>query len=115
MTTQREHVKLFTASDLIEAQVVEKLLSAEGIDAFIKNESLQSGLGELPFVEMWPEIWLTHSRDCERAQKLLMEFINRPAAKEWTCPTCKELNPGTFDVCWACVQPLADEEDGFTA
>ncbi len=43
MTTQREHVKLFTASDLIEAQVVEKLLSAEGIDAFIKNESLQSG------------------------------------------------------------------------
>ncbi len=115
MTTQREHVKLFTASDLIEAQVVEKLLSAEGIDAFIKNESLQSGLGELPFVEMWPEIWLTHAKDSERARKLLMEFINRPAAKEWTCPTCKESNPGNFDVCWACVQPLAGEEDGFTA
>ena len=27
------------------------------------------------------------------------DTCNRP---DWTCPSCSEENPGTFDVCWSC-------------
>ena len=48
--------KLYTAGDIIEAQLLNLLLKAQGISSLIKNEGLQSGVGELPFVETWPEV-----------------------------------------------------------
>ena len=66
---------VFTAGDIIEAHLLQALLRSQGIDAVIKNENLQTGLGELPFVEMWPEIWLIERRDWDKAQRLLAGFV----------------------------------------
>ena len=54
--------KLYTAGDIIEAQLLNSLLKAQGISSLIKNEGLQSGVGELPFVEMWPEVWIMEQK-----------------------------------------------------
>jgi hypothetical protein len=46
--------KLYVANDLIEARLLDGILHSRGIGSVVKNESLQGGLGELPFVEIWP-------------------------------------------------------------
>ena len=58
MTEDLNSIKLYTAADIIEAQILQKLLASEGITTTLKNENLQTGVGELPFVEMWPELWV---------------------------------------------------------
>ena len=108
-------LKLFTAGGIIEAHLLQALLRSQGIDAVIKNENLQTGVGELPFVEMWPELWLLHLRDLDRARQLLNEFFNRNTASDWVCTKCNERNPGSFDICWACTETSTDDEDNLTA
>ena len=115
MTEDLNSIKLYTAADIIEAQLLQKLLASEGITTTLKNENLQSGVGELPFVEMWPEIWVLHLRDLERARQLLNEFVNRKTASDWVCTICNEHNPGSFDICWACTETSTDDEDNLTA
>ena len=108
-------LKLFTAGDIIEARLLQALLMSQGIDAIIKNESLQTGLGEIPFVEMWPEIWLIERRDWDKAQRLLAGFVVGETTGEWSCPICGERNPGTFELCWVCTNVPPDEADEFKA
>ena len=108
-------IKLYTAADIIEAQLVQKLLASEGITTSLKNENLQSGVGELPFVEMWPELWLLNLHDLDRARQVLNEFVNRNAASDWICTICNEHNPGSFEICWMCEGTSIDDEDNLTA
>jgi hypothetical protein len=110
--TQR---KLFTAVDLIEAQLLEGLLIVEGIEAYVRNECLQAGIGELPFVEMWPEVWVVHAADFQRAQEVLAVFVKRDLGAEWVCPVCREHNPGTFESCWSCLTGPTGAENEFRA
>jgi len=108
-------IKLYTAADTIEAQLVQKLLASEGITTSLKNENLQSGVGELPFVEMWPELWLLNLHDLDRAQQVLNEFVNRTVASDWVCTICNERNPESFEICWMCAETSTDDEDNLTA
>lgn len=115
MTGDLGQLKLFTAGDIIEARLLQALLRSQGIDAVIKNETLQTGLGELPFVEMWPEIWLMQARDWDKAHELLAGFISGKTIGEWRCPICGEQNPDTFELCWVCAKVSTDEADEFRA
>ena len=108
-------IKLYTAADIIEAQLVQKLLASKGITTSLKNENLQSGVGELPFVEMWPELWLLDLHDLDRARQVLNEFVNRKTASDWVCTICNERNPGSFEICWRCAGTSTDDEDNLTA
>ena len=108
-------LKLYTAADIIEAQLVQKLLASEGITTSLKNENLQSGVGELPFVEMWPELWLLNLHDLDRARQVLNDFVNRTTVSDWVCTICDERNPGSFEICWACSETLPDDESPFRA
>ena len=48
--------KLTSAESLITINHYKNLLAAEGIRTEIRNQYLGSILGEMPFVETWPEI-----------------------------------------------------------
>jgi len=115
MTDDHRKLKLFTAGDIIEARLFQAFLRSQGIDAVIKNESLQTGLGELPFVELWPEVWLIRVRDRDKARQLLAGFISGETIGEWSCPICGERNPDTFELCWVCAKAPTDETDEFRA
>ena len=115
MNENLKSIKLYTAADIIEAQLVQKLLASEGITTSLKNENLQSGVGELPFVEMWPELWLLDFHHVDRARQVLKEFVDRNTAPDWVCTTCNEQNPGSFEICWICAGTSADDEDDMTA
>ena len=63
--------KLTSAESLITINHYKNLLAAEGISSQIRNEHLGSILGEMPFVETWPEIWVTNDLDFDRATQLI--------------------------------------------
>ena len=115
MNKNPNSIKLYTAADIIEAQLLKKLLASKGIATTLKNENLQSGVGEIPFVETWPELWLLDLHDLDLAQQVLNEFVNRKTASDWVCTICNERNPGSFEICWMCAGTSTDDADNLTA
>lgn len=49
--------KLTSSESLITINHYKNLLGAEGIPTRIRNEHLGSIIGEMPFIETWPELW----------------------------------------------------------
>jgi len=95
--------KLYSASNLQDAWLVHNLLAQNGIESRVLNENLQGGLGELPFTQVYPEVWLVHKADQLKARELITEFEHPSAdSRKIKCPSCAEENPGNFEVCWSC-------------
>ena len=94
--------KLYITSDIIEARLLDTILKSQGLSSVVRNENLQGGIGELPYVEIWPEVWINNSNDWEAAQEVLIEFTEIGPKEDWVCPKCQESNPGSFQTCWSC-------------
>ncbi|MDA8363760.1 MAG: DUF2007 domain-containing protein [Gammaproteobacteria bacterium] len=98
--------RLYSAANLPEAHLIKGMLSAAGIETRILNEHLQGGLGELPFSEVYPEIWLEDECDAPRARRIIADYERPVSRPSWHCRFCREDNPGAFDICWYCGKPL---------
>ena len=55
--------KVHTAESIIEIAHLRNLLEAAGIACYVRNERLGGALGEIPFVECWPELWVLRNGD----------------------------------------------------
>jgi hypothetical protein len=100
-------IRLYTAADLPDAYLMLGLLERHGIDARVFNENAQGGLGEIPFTQAYPEIWLLDERDLNRGRELVAQYQSASApVAEIRCPACGEKNPENFEICWACGKPL---------
>lgn len=97
---------VFTAADPVQVGHLRSILESEDIRTLLKNEHLTGGIGELPAVECWPEIWVVDARDYARAQKLLAELRESLDAQvpgePWRCPDCGEEIEPQFTDCWRC-------------
>ena len=62
--------KLTSADSLITINHYKNLLASEGIPSEIRNEHLGSIMGEMPFVETWPELWVVNDLDFGRTAPL---------------------------------------------
>jgi hypothetical protein len=99
--------RLYTAADLAEAYLVRDMLADAGIRSRILNEHAQGGIGEIPFTQAYPEIWIEREHDMARARKLVTEFESRTNSDVYVdCPRCGEENPDNFETCWHCGLPL---------
>ena len=99
--------RLYIAADLTEARLVADLLEAAGIEVEIFNQFASGALGELPFTEVAPEIWLREETDEAQARRLVAEFASRPREPETRfCPHCHTANPETFAICWRCGEAM---------
>ena len=85
-------------------------LEQEGIACIIKNELLAGALGEVPFLECLPELWVLRDGDAARAERLIAE-LRLPAVTgpSWRCPQCGEDNDAGFGACWSCGAIAPDE------
>jgi hypothetical protein len=82
---------------------LKNVLEQDGITCIIKNSQLSGALGEIPFLECLPEIWVVADADLSRATEILAELETPLAdAEEWRCGSCKELNEPQFAACWNC-------------
>jgi len=98
-------LKKVTAIDsLITINHYKNLLESEGIPAFIRNEHLASIVGEMPFQEVWPQLWVRNDLDYDRAVQLIdqQEVVDESPSEPWCCEHCGTDNEGQFAACWKC-------------
>ena len=98
-------MKKVTSSDsLVTISHYKNILVSEGIPAFIKNEHLGSIVGEMPFQEVWPELWVENDLDYDRARQLIdaRTIIDESPGSGWRCRRCNEDNEAQFGACWSC-------------
>ena len=90
---------------LAEIGHLKNVLEQAGIPCLVRNEQLSGGLGEIPFIDCFPELWVVRDDDLERA-RALVDQQRRGAADSsgWRCGNCGESNEGQFSACWQCGQ-----------
>lgn len=66
-------IKVFESFDYMEAGRVRSLLEASGIETFMKNEFSTGALGELPFQEVAPMVFIIDEADLPRALEIIEE------------------------------------------
>ena len=95
--------KLTSSPTVVTVHHYKNLLEAEGIPTVIRNEHLGSVLGEIPFPETWPQLWVVNDLDYDRAKQLLhADKLGESPTESWRCRRCGEENEGQFAACWNC-------------
>jgi len=96
--------KVTSVDSVITISHYKNILISEGIPAFLRNEHLGSIIGEMPFQEVWPELWVENDLDYDRALQLIdaATIENESPSAEWRCRHCGENNEGQFAACWSC-------------
>ena len=94
--------QVYTHENIAMVGNARNLLEAAGISCRLQNEYAGGGSGELPFVQAWPELWVTEDADYQQACDLIEQAFAGPLKKEWTCAACEERNAGSFEICWNC-------------
>ena len=96
--------KVFVSQNLIEVEMRKDRLEQAGIRCLIKNQRLSGLAGEIPFAEIFPELWVIQDEDAYRARQVLEEeLISQPSNPDsWTCAGCGEHHESQFSECWKC-------------
>ena len=95
--------RIAVGQSLVEMSHLKNMLEQLEIACMIKNEQLAGALGDIPFLECQPELWVLDDRQAERARRFIFETQRSDACGEpWDCSACGETNEGQFAQCWQC-------------
>lgn len=95
--------RVYSSTSLLEIAHLRNVLEHAGIACVIKNQALAGALGELPFLDCAPELWVLDDAVAERAMALLAaEREPAPSGPPWRCERCGEENESHFGACWSC-------------
>jgi hypothetical protein len=99
-------IKVFEDFDLATVGRYQSLLEAEGIRTYLKNQYTSSVLGEIPFLEGIPQLWILEERDLAQANSLIRKLAQagEVTGPDWACPNCQAEVDAVFDRCWNCEQ-----------
>ena len=96
-------IKVLENFDFSPVGQMQSLLEAHGIRTFIRNQYGSSVMGEVPFVEVVPQLFVLEERDVARALELLKLDLPRAAeGEDWVCPECGVDVDANFNRCWKC-------------
>jgi rubrerythrin len=96
-------IKVFENFDFSRVGQMQSLLESHGIKTYIKNQYASSVMGEVPFVEVVPQLYVLAKEDLQRAQELLLlDLPDKEPAADWVCPECGIDVEGNFTRCWKC-------------
>ena len=94
--------------DLHRVGHCKSVLDSHEIPSMIKNLGASSVMGEVPFSEVFPELWVVNDEDYDRAMEVLQDYLNEEEdsvhkpSPDWVCPKCESEVPGNFGNCWNC-------------
>ena len=106
-------IKVFEDFDITLVGYYQSMLEGHGIETFLKNQFSTSGAGELPFVEVIPQIWVLDEKRAEQAKSLIEDLQASQIANPqlpWTCSKCGEPQEAAFTSCWNCSTARAEPE-----
>ena len=102
--------KVFSSIELSETVLVRDALIHQGVAATIQNE--HSGRTAIPEFRPPAEVWVNDDGDYAVARQIVVDTIatidSKADAAPWKCPSCREENPQSFEMCWSC----GHEKDG---
>ncbi len=98
--------KVFVSQSLVEVEMRKERLEQAGIHCMIKNQRVSGLAGEIPFAEVFPEVWVLDDQDFDRASQLIKDetALLQSSQDQWTCPRCGERHESQFGTCWNCGQ-----------
>lgn len=104
--------RFMSCMNLVEAHHVANLLGSAGIRSELRNTFLAGAVGELPFMDVGPQIWIDERQDEAVARKIVEESRQAPLQAAWVCDSCGEPSEGQFAQCWNCGAPRPFACDG---
>lgn len=110
-------IKVFEDFDITLVGHYQSVLESNDIATFMKNQFGTSGAGELPFVEVVPQLWVLDESDAEPAKALIRELQSPQSpeqAEAWTCSKCGTPQEAAFTHCWKCSSPRHQGSDAST-
>ena len=94
-------IRVYSAQNAFEVHNIKHALEAQGIECVIRGENLRTGIGDLPPIECWAELWILDVGEKELAETVIAGAADRQTPA-WTCFSCGESVDGDFDSCWNC-------------
>lgn len=94
----------FNFGENAQAGLVKSFIESEGIPCVLRNDQLVNALGDVPFTQCYPEIWIQSDNDYPKAKEVLDQWL-APQGKtgtDWICEICAETVEGQFSACWKC-------------
>ena len=101
-------IKVFEDFDVTLVGHYQSVLESNDIATFMKNQFGTSGAGELPFVEVVPQLWVLNEADTGRAKALIKELSDPESSEQpqaWICLKCGTPQEAAFTHCWKCSSP----------
>ncbi|MFO7813581.1 MAG: DUF2007 domain-containing protein [Pelovirga sp.] len=94
---------VFSFHEAYLASLLRDILIREEIDCVLRNVQLSAAVGEIPFIECCPELWVVDDEAWPRAKMFVDAWFKKDAAAPaWRCPQCQETLEGHFGACWRC-------------
>ncbi|MGT2492048.1 putative signal transducing protein [Cupriavidus basilensis] len=94
-----------TPSSSVHAAHCQNLLEAAGIRAEMRNTWLAGAMGDIPFRESAPQVWLIDDDMETRALGGTARGANSEPGPRWQCLSCGNGNEAQFNSCWQCGAP----------
>ena len=96
---------IYKAANSREAHFIKGLLKQYSIESELLGENLSIGVGELPVDVLQVDI-LVPKDQIKKSKIIISDYENNLSLDEskenWECPSCKEINPSSFEICWNC-------------
>jgi hypothetical protein len=95
--------RIYRAELLADVVHWKNVLEHRGIDCELRRATLGSALGEVPWLETLPELWVVDERDAQIAERIIRTGRDHGVVGEpWRCGECGEQLEGQFTACWNC-------------
>jgi hypothetical protein len=101
-------IKVFEDFNITLVGHYQSVLESNEIATFLKNQFGTSAAGELPFIEVVPQLWVLNDEDEVQAKALIKELQNdegSDTATAWDCSQCGTPQEPAFTHCWKCSSP----------
>ena len=96
-------MKLIARADHpLQAAIWADTLRAAGIRCEVRNTTLSGAMGEIPFLECAPQVWLLNEGDETQAREILLQLRLPIVGAPWRCAECGEESEPQFGTCWKC-------------
>jgi hypothetical protein len=96
-------LKLIARADHpLQAAIWADTLRASGIRCEVRNTTLSGAMGEIPFLECAPQVWVLDEGDETQAREILRQLRQPVAGVPWRCAECGEVSEPQFGSCWKC-------------
>jgi hypothetical protein len=92
---------LFRCEHVLQAEHYANVLRASGIRCAVRNTALAGAIGDIPFIECAPQVWIDSPLDEHRARELISSLRQPVDGPSWQC-TCGESIEPQFGACWRC-------------